>query len=258
MWLTPRAAPAEPEPALRSGSRIRVLPGWNREAEGEGFEPSIRLTTDNGFRALRDFRLNWLVQANMGGVGRRARRSARRSRADDQHACSAHAPPLARAGDDLRLGQCSGMTPERARRQPGSSSKDDVARPRRLQDLADTPVGGLQDGTRAPRGSDHGWLSQDGAGLSGMEIPDWSWLRALQDRQSQFAESAAGRYWAHLSTADFMNSSFAFAALAVLSAFPFLAVSSSVIGGDNQENDRRSDGLECPGYARCERPDLDG
>ena len=29
-----------------------------------------------------------------------------------------------------------------------------------------------------------------------------------------------------------MNSSFAFAALAVLSAFPFLAVTSSVIGGD--------------------------
>lgn len=49
---------------------------------------------------------------------------------------------------------------------------------------------------------------------------------------AQFEKSAAGRYWAHLSTADFMNSSFAFAALAVLSAFPFLAVSSSVIGGD--------------------------
>jgi membrane protein len=54
-------------------------------------------------------------------------------------------------------------------------------------------------------------------------------LRARRDR---FAKSAAGRYWAHLSSADFMNSSFAFAALAVLSAFPFLAVSSSVIGGD--------------------------
>src|SRR3954464_13918287 len=56
--------------------------------------------------------------------------------------------------------------------------------------------------------------------------------QALQDRQARFAQSAAGRYWAHLSTADFMNSSFAFAALAVLSAFPLLAVSSSVIGGD--------------------------
>jgi membrane protein len=62
-----------------------------------------------------------------------------------------------------------------------------------------------------------------------------SWLRGLQDRRAGFEKSAAGRYWAHLSTADFMNSSFAFAALAVLSAFPFLAVSSSVIGGDIRE-----------------------
>lgn len=54
----------------------------------------------------------------------------------------------------------------------------------------------------------------------------------LRSRLERFDQSAAGRYWAHLSTADFMNSSFAFAALAVLSAFPFLAVTSSVIGGD--------------------------
>jgi membrane protein len=60
----------------------------------------------------------------------------------------------------------------------------------------------------------------------------WSWLRSLQDRHAKFEATAAGKYWAHLSTADFMNSSFAFAALAVLSAFPFLAVSSSMIGGD--------------------------
>ena len=65
-----------------------------------------------------------------------------------------------------------------------------------------------------------------------LDVPRWSTLRALQERRSRFEKSAAGRYWAHLSTADFMNSSFAFAALAVLSAFPFLAVSSSVIGGD--------------------------
>lgn len=57
-------------------------------------------------------------------------------------------------------------------------------------------------------------------------------LGALEARLAAFEKSAAGRYWAHLSTADFMNSSFAFAALAVLSAFPFLAVTSSVIGGD--------------------------
>jgi len=48
----------------------------------------------------------------------------------------------------------------------------------------------------------------------------------------RFEESAAGRFWSHLSAADFMNSSFAFAALAVLTAFPFLAVSSAAIGGD--------------------------
>jgi membrane protein len=54
----------------------------------------------------------------------------------------------------------------------------------------------------------------------------------MRDRLERFERSAAGRYWAHLSTADFMNSSFAFAALSVLSAFPFLAVSSSVLGGD--------------------------
>src|SRR5215510_12242869 len=54
----------------------------------------------------------------------------------------------------------------------------------------------------------------------------------LRARIERFDESAAGRFWNQLSAADFMNSSFAFAALAVLSAFPFLAVSSSVIGGD--------------------------
>jgi membrane protein len=60
----------------------------------------------------------------------------------------------------------------------------------------------------------------------------WSRLRPLGRRLAAFEQSAAGRYWAHLSTADFLNSSFAFAALAVLSAFPFLAVSSSILGGD--------------------------
>lgn len=60
----------------------------------------------------------------------------------------------------------------------------------------------------------------------------WSRLRDVGDQLERFEKSAAGRYWSHLSTADFMNSSFAFAALAVLSAFPFLAVSSSVLGGD--------------------------
>jgi len=63
-------------------------------------------------------------------------------------------------------------------------------------------------------------------------VPGWSRLSDLRDRLARFKRSAAGRYWAHLSSADFMNSSFAFAALAVLSAFPLLAVSSSVLGGD--------------------------
>jgi hypothetical protein len=67
------------------------------------------------------------------------------------------------------------------------------------------------------------------------ELPSafrWPGQRAIEARLASFEKSAAGRYWAHLSTADFMNSSFAFAALAVLSAFPFLAVTSTVIGGD--------------------------
>jgi uncharacterized BrkB/YihY/UPF0761 family membrane protein len=59
-----------------------------------------------------------------------------------------------------------------------------------------------------------------------------SMLGALRAREEQFEKSAAGRYWSHLSTADFMNSSFAFSALAVLSAFPLLAVSSAAVGGD--------------------------
>ena len=60
----------------------------------------------------------------------------------------------------------------------------------------------------------------------------WWRLRALRDGLARFEKSGAGRYWRHLSTAGFMNSSFAFSALAVLSAFPFLAVSSAAIGGD--------------------------
>jgi membrane protein len=59
-----------------------------------------------------------------------------------------------------------------------------------------------------------------------------STLRGLRERVERFEASAPGRFWSHLSTADFMNSSFAFAALAVLSAFPFLAVSSAALGGD--------------------------
>jgi membrane protein len=80
----------------------------------------------------------------------------------------------------------------------------------------------------------------------------------LRLRVERFGESAAGRFWNQLSAADFMNSSFAFAALAVLSAFPFLAVSSSALGGDirkaivarmdlNAEATRDIDGLIATG-----------
>jgi len=69
-------------------------------------------------------------------------------------------------------------------------------------------------------------------GVEEQQVAGRSWLRALRDREERFGKSAAGRYWRHLSTADFMNSSFAFSALAVLSAFPFLAVTSAAIGGD--------------------------
>jgi len=57
-------------------------------------------------------------------------------------------------------------------------------------------------------------------------------VERYEERLRRFQKSAAGRYWSHLSTADFMNSSFAFAALAVLCAFPFLAVTSAALGGD--------------------------
>lgn len=57
-------------------------------------------------------------------------------------------------------------------------------------------------------------------------------LTVLRGRIARFEQSAPGRFWSQLSTADFMNSSLAFAALAVLSAFPFLAVSSAAVGGD--------------------------
>jgi hypothetical protein len=43
---------------------------------------------------------------------------------------------------------------------------------------------------------------------------------------------APGRYWSHLSAVDFMNGSFAFAALAVLCGFPFLAVANAAAGQD--------------------------
>lgn len=49
---------------------------------------------------------------------------------------------------------------------------------------------------------------------------------------AQFDNSAPGRFWGRLSTVDFLNSSLAFAALAVISVFPLFAVGSTVLGGD--------------------------
>jgi membrane protein len=70
---------------------------------------------------------------------------------------------------------------------------------------------------------------------------------ALRARVARFENSAAGRFWSQLSTADFMNSSFAFAALAVLSAFPLLAVSSAALGSDVRKVIVARMGIECRG-----------
>jgi membrane protein len=48
-------------------------------------------------------------------------------------------------------------------------------------------------------------------------------------------ESVAGRYWSRLTAVDFMNSSFAFASLAVVCGFPFLAVVSAATNRDVRE-----------------------
>jgi hypothetical protein len=61
-------------------------------------------------------------------------------------------------------------------------------------------------------------------------------MRMLRDKgaaaASRVGAGAPGRYWSQLTAVDFMNSSLAFAALAVLCAFPFLAVASAITGGD--------------------------
>jgi hypothetical protein len=59
-------------------------------------------------------------------------------------------------------------------------------------------------------------------------------MQALRDRGAgavaRIETGAAGKYWSHLTAVDFINSSFAFAALALVSAFPFLAVVSAATG----------------------------
>jgi membrane protein len=64
-------------------------------------------------------------------------------------------------------------------------------------------------------------------------------VRAVRDTGTaavaRVQAGAPGRYWSQLTAVDFMNSSFAFAALAVLCAFPLLAVVSAASGGDVRE-----------------------
>src|SRR5262249_16773415 len=93
--------------------------------------------------------------------------------------------------------------------------------------MAEEPMGSGHDAEH-----DRALILPSQTGSAEAQAPGQSGLAPLREGRERFEKSAAGRYWAHLSTADFMNSSFAFAALAVLSAFPFLAVTSSVIGGD--------------------------
>lgn len=62
-----------------------------------------------------------------------------------------------------------------------------------------------------------------------------SYLRACQARWTRVRAGAAGVYWTQLTATDFMTSSFAFAALGILCAFPFLAVVAAATGGDFRE-----------------------
>jgi membrane protein len=82
-------------------------------------------------------------------------------------------------------------------------------------------------------------------------------MQTLRDRGAgavaRIETGVAGKYWSHLTAVDFMNSSFAFAALAVLCAFPFLAVASAVTGGDVRDAIVTRMGLD----ARATR-DVDG
>jgi membrane protein len=68
------------------------------------------------------------------------------------------------------------------------------------------------------------------------EEPTHLRMRALRDAGTAAVErverGAPGTYWSRLSAVDFLNSSFAFSALAVLCGFPFLAVLHAVAGWD--------------------------
>jgi membrane protein len=70
--------------------------------------------------------------------------------------------------------------------------------------------------------------------ISDQEHSERSRLQSLRERSmgaaAQIRSGPAGTYWSRLTGVDFINSSFAFAALAVVSAFPFLAVVSAATG----------------------------
>src|SRR5690242_10870776 len=69
------------------------------------------------------------------------------------------------------------------------------------------------------------------AGAPGRERPRAEGLRGKGAHAAgRVRAGAAGTYWSHLTGVDFLNSSFAFAALGVVSAFPFLAVVSAATG----------------------------
>src|SRR4051794_10232906 len=81
------------------------------------------------------------------------------------------------------------------------------------------------------------------------EVGGPSRVRALRDRGTDAAERikswAAGSHWSHLTAVDFLNSSFAFAALAVVSAFPFLAVVSAATESGASDKPSSHGGFEC-------------
>jgi membrane protein len=61
-------------------------------------------------------------------------------------------------------------------------------------------------------------------------------VQVLREREAaavaRVEAGVAGRYWSQLTAVDFMNSSLAFAALAVVCGFPFLAVLHAAVGED--------------------------
>ena len=85
----PRLSPEDDETRLESGFRVS-------EAEGEGFEPSIRLTTDNGFR---DRRIRPLCHPSDRATGYPFRGAVLVVDAGDHVLAPQHADAMRRAGE---------------------------------------------------------------------------------------------------------------------------------------------------------------